>query len=364
MDLPRNSTTLYKTSVFTASNCKSLFTSFKFGKKRSKFQNEHAGNNSNSGFIFGLDGNQAIQLEAEGEKEVNINPNNSNIPYQPTSTSSTPAPGTPQNSLEVTRELDGVNNTGVIGELLTVGTNNLAEANKYFAMGKFAVSGLLAEDNQAVSSKAVISQPTGTSPSKILCDDDMYLAGDPGVGGKGNNYAYQHVEVSPGFYTLFEDGSATGQKITVNAHVEAINPEGGKAFTEYGFIIQDASGAKTKATLSGGQLTIIDANGQTRKLLPPNDVYTVGNPADPTARFYYADVPGAGKDGATEKRLIVDYFEKPSQQTIDELIAKGVNPENQNIPELRIQSAGWRQYVRHVGRRGSRGCDENRLQWH
>ena len=278
---------------------------------------------------------------------VNNNPNNPLTQQQYTTQQSTNQQNATANTahteqVRVTRELDGLNSTGIVGELLTNGTSNLAEANKYFAMSKFAVTGLLAEDNQAVSTAATILKKEGDTGTQVACADDMYVAGDPGVGGKGNNYAFNEVNVQPGYYTMYEDGKDGGPKITVNAHAEAINPEGKNAFTEYGFIIQDPNGTKTKATLSGGVLTIIGADGSTRKLLPGEE-YTVGNTTPPTAKFYYADVPGAGKDGATEKRLMVDYYEKPSQETIDKLVSEGVSrADAEKLLSVKTMSFGFR----------------------
>ncbi|HEY9745673.1 MAG TPA: DUF1521 domain-containing protein [Oculatellaceae cyanobacterium] len=274
---------------------------------------------------------------------VNNNPNNP-IKYTTTTktTTNNAAHNTQTEQIRVTRELDGLNSTGIIGELLTNGTANLADANKYFAMSKFAVSGLLAEDNQAVSTAANISKKEGDPSCNVLCADDMYLAGDPGVGGKGNNYAFQEINIKPGYYTMYEDGKEGGPKITINGHADKINPEGKTALTEYGFIIQDKDGTKTKATLSGGVLTIIGADGSTRKLLPGEE-YTVGNGTPPTAKFYYADVPGAGKDGATEKRLIVEYYEKPSPETIEHLVAQGVSrAEAEKLISKKAFSYGFR----------------------
>lgn len=238
---------------------------------------------------------------------------------------SPPCPPPTVSQIHVTRELDGKNDTGVIGQLLTVGTDKVAEANKYFAMSQFVTGGLLSDNNQLVATDAVISNPP-TDQGKVLCADDMYVAGDPKVGGKGNQYKDEDIKPNPGFYTMFQDGADTGEKITVNAHVETINAEGNTAFTEYGFMIQNPQGQKTQAVLSAGQLTIVDANGQSKKLLPPNDTYFVGDPMDPTAKFYYADAPGAGKNGKPEKRLMVDYYEKPSADTIAKLVAQGADP--------------------------------------
>ena len=249
-----------------------------------------------------------------------------------------------QTQLNVTRELSGVNDSGIVGEQLVDGTQNLSDINKFFAMQKFGVTSLLAENNQAVGGQAVVSAQAGTPASYyVLGADDMYVAGDPGVGGKGNNYAYVPVSVNPGYYTMYTSGIDAGRKVTVNGHVDSINPEGDKAFTEYGFVVQDENGQKTKATLSGGQFTIVDPNGNTQKLLPPNGTYTVGNPNDPTAKFYYADVPGAGENGQPEKRLMVDYFDKPSQSTIDQLVAQGVNPADAaNLRSKTTMSYGFR----------------------
>ncbi len=268
---------------------------------------------------------------------MNVNNNNTNINKTYTTPTPTPTPAPVEKQLHVSRELDGVNNDGIIGELLTQGTSNLAEANKYFAMTQYATTGLLSQNNKLTPDAAKLYAEKGSAnDTGILCGDDMYVAGDPGVGGKGNNYSWVDIDVTPGYYTMFQDGAESGSKITVNSHVEAINPQGDKAFTEYGFVVQDEQGVKTQATLSGGQFTIVDGNGQTKKLLPPNDVYYVGNPMDPTAKFYYADVPGAGENGASEKRLMVDYYEKPTQATVDKLVAEGANPTE--VANMRTQT--------------------------
>ncbi len=234
---------------------------------------------------------------------------------------------TEQVSLKLSRELDGRENAGAIGDMLNRGTQQLSDANQFFSGDKFniyKVSNLLGEDNQAISGEI---DPL----SDIKCADDMYVAGDPLVGGKGNNYAPVDVNPQTGYLTMFEDGADNGRKITINAHADIINPDGNKAFTEYGFVIQDDNLEKTKAVLSGGKLTITAPNGQTRTLLPGEE-YVIGNSADPTAKFYYASVPG-GENGANEQRLIFESYEKPSQAVIDELVAKGMDP---------VQAAAYR----------------------
>jgi hypothetical protein len=253
--------------------------------------------------------------------------NNSNLVNQQLLKANTTAANTAaqKEQIHVSREVDGLNDTGIVGELLTNGTQNLSDANKYFAMSKFNATGLLDQNNQLIPSKAQLTEnPNNPNDGSVLCGDSMYVAGDPGVGGKGNNYKDIPVDVQPGYYTMFKDGAADGQNITVNSHVETINPEGNKAFTEYGFVVQDGNGAKTQATLSGGVLNITNANGQTQKLLP-GQTYTVGDPSDPTAKFYYATAPGAGENGSDEQRLMVDYYEKPTADTIKQLVAQGMS---------------------------------------
>lgn len=251
------------------------------------------------------------------------NPQQSNNKNTPANADKQTAAGTTTTkSLEITRELDGVNDTGIIGEVLTIGTDQVGEANRFFTLNKFVTTGLLSEENQAVSTDAHF---ISTAEKRVLSEDDMFIAGDPIVGGKGNNYVPITVIPEPGFYTMFEDGGVNGgQKVTVNSHVEKINPEGNVALTEYGFILQDENGIKTKATLSGGEFTIESPSGHTQKILPPNDIYTIGNPSDPVARFYYTDIPGAGENGAPEKRLVMDYFERPNADTIKKMTDEGV----------------------------------------
>ncbi|MBX2860204.1 MAG: hypothetical protein KTR14_03150 [Vampirovibrio sp.] len=226
--------------------------------------------------------------------------------------------GAEPRELNVSRELDGVSNTGAVGELLNIGTDHLANANKYFLLSKYQVSGLTAEDNEATSKNT-----NPLSHCEMLTADDMYVAGDPWVGGKGNNYAAEEITPETGYLTMFEDGLDDGRKVTINAHVDSINPEGDTAFTEYGFVLQDDDGAKTTAVLSGGELLITGPDGAVQKLLP-GETYTVGDPDDPVAKFYYADMPG-GENGSNEQRVVFESYEKPSQTTLDSLIARGAD---------------------------------------
>lgn len=244
-------------------------------------------------------------------------------------------PQTPEKQqLHVTRELDGVNSSGIIGELLTQGTgaSQLAQTNKLFMDPRFKIKGLLDEVNGALNTTAVISGSAG-----VLCADDMYVAGDPWVGGKKNNYQGIEIQPQPGYYTMFKDGlgqpsnnadlgqagDGSGRKILVNSHVGQINEQGNTAFTEYGFVIQDDQGKKYNAVLSGGELAVTGPDGKQTKLISPNDKLTIGDPNDPVAKFYYADMPG-GKDGTTEKRLVFESYEKPTQSVVDDLAKKGV----------------------------------------
>ncbi len=230
---------------------------------------------------------------------------------------------TTTHTLKVSRELDGKNDTGAVGDMLTRGTAVLTDAEQFFIDGKFAqyqVSGLTAENNQVSSSAAKLSATA--EDATVLGSDDMYVAGDPVVGGKGNNY--QSVSVTPdaGYMTMFEDGLDAGRKVTINSHPQVINELGNKAFTEYGFVVQDDSGKKTTAVLSGGQLVITDAAGKQTKLLPGQE-YVVGSATDPVAKFYYKSMPG-GANGTNEDRVVLDYFEKLTPDTKAALVAQGV----------------------------------------
>jgi len=234
----------------------------------------------------------------------------------PTTTTSTGE----KKQIHVSRELDGVNNTGIIGEMLTKGTGaaQLAETNKMFMDPKFKIQGLLSELSSGLQTTANI---TGEG---LLCANDMYVAGDPLVGGKDNNYAPVEVKPSPGFYSMFQDGVATGRQTIVNSNVEAINDQGNTAFTDYGFVVYDDNRNKYAATLSGGELIVTKPDGTQQKLVAPNDKLTIGDPADPVAKFYYADMPG-GENGTNEKRLVFESYEKPSAANVASLVSKGVS---------------------------------------
>lgn len=222
-------------------------------------------------------------------------------------------------SLSLGREIDGKNATGAIGDMLTRGTTQLSDASQFFKDGRFAsyqVGSLTGENNQVDSG--------ATDPfQQKLGADDMFVAGDPEVGGKGNNY--QSIKVLPqtGYMTMLEDGSDAGRKVTINSHPAVINTKGDKAFTEYGFVVQDDAGKKTTAALSGGKLKITGADG-TVKTLAPGETYTIGSASDPVGKFYYASMPG-GENGTNEQRLVFDSYEKPSQAVIDKLTQAGMS---------------------------------------
>jgi hypothetical protein len=224
-----------------------------------------------------------------------------------------------QVSLNLSREIDGKNATGAIGDMLTRGTTQLSDANQFFNNSRFAsykTGSLTGEDNQVTSG-------TVDPLTQRLGADDMYVAGDPHVGGKGNNYAQVDVTPQTGYMTMYEDGSDTGRKTTINSNPAVINTQGNKAFTEYGFVVQDDAGAKTTAKLSGGKLVITGPDGQSKTLLP-GETYVVGNASDPAAKFYYADMPG-GENGTTEKRLVFESYEKPTAAVVNKLVETGMS---------------------------------------
>ena len=262
-----------------------------------------------------------------------INPNKPNHYNTNTQTNTQADQNTAEKqTVHVSRELDGYNDTGVIGEWLTVGTEHLADVNRFF-IDKFRIAGLLTENLTAAQTAANVVKGYN---QKILCADDMYVAGDPHIGGKGNNYQPLDVVPAPGYYTMFKDGAPNGRGITANGHVEVINNEGNVAFTEYGYIITDDSGKKYNATLSGGQLKITEPDGKSVILNPPNGKYIVGDPNDPVATFSFQDVPG-GENGTNELRASIEYFEKPTAATVAQLVAKGVHKDDAEALRSRTQ---------------------------
>lgn len=242
-----------------------------------------------------------------------------------------------QVSLNLSREIDGRNSTGAIGDMLTRGTTQLSDANQFFNDSRFAsyrVGNLTGEDNQVAS--GVVDPLT-----QRLGADDMYVAGDPHVGGKGNNYAQVGVTPQTGYMTMYEDGGDTGRKVTINSNPAIINTQGNKAFTEYGFVARDDAGAKTTAKLSGGKLALTGPDGQSKTLLP-GETYVVGDAADPVAKFYYADMPG-GENGTTEKRLVFESYEKPTPAVVDKLVQSGMSrSEAEGIRNKMQASFGFR----------------------
>jgi ribosome-associated protein YbcJ (S4-like RNA binding protein) len=220
--------------------------------------------------------------------------------------------------LWISRELDGMNNIGAVGDLLTVGTDKMSEANKYFILEKYKANGLFDTQDGLTGSKATL---TGAEAKDVLNNDDMFVAGDPEVGGKGN--AYKSVDIKPAagqVTTMFKDGVAGGRGITANALSEAINTKGDIAYTQYGMVVRDDAGAATKIQIAGGVPTITKPDG-TKASLKPGETLTIGDSHDPVAQLRYATLPGKG-----EPRLVVDYFEKPTQASIDELVSKGMKP--------------------------------------
>ena len=232
-------------------------------------------------------------------------------------------------SITVNRDLDGLSHGGAVGDILNQGTSLLLDANKANAFftsnaNQYRVSSLTSQDNQTNGSAENIFDNKKS--------DNMYVAGDPKVGGKGNNYASDTITPGTGNYTMFEHGGDTGRKVTINAQVDTINGQGNKAFTKYAFITRDDQGHESTNILQNGQLLI---DGKTPLL--PGQEKIIGNPADPTAKFYYASVPG-GENGTNEQRLVFEFYDKPTAETRKKLIDAGAAPSQVDAMRSTFQS--------------------------
>lgn len=222
-------------------------------------------------------------------------------------------------TLNISRELDGFKNGGIVGAMLNAGTANLASSKSAFTDSKYLVSSLFDTNAALALETATVSS---LDKSYVQCADDLFVAGDPLVGGKGNNYASLDVSPKVGISTMFKDGATTGRGIVVNGQADTINAEGKIAFTQYGTVLKDDTGAQTKVQIAGGVTTITKPDGTTQTLLPGQS-YTVGNPNDPSAKLYFAELPGQG-----EPRLVMEYYEKPTAESIAKLVSDGVSPED------------------------------------
>lgn len=213
----------------------------------------------------------------------------------------------------VSRELDGKNNGGAVGAAI----DNVAETNKFFLLPQNRARGVHDINAGGPQTDAVL---LGQTKNAVLCANDMFVAGDPFVGGSTNGYKPTDIDPAPGWYSMFKDGSSSARNVSINGRVETINKEGQKAFTQYGFVFRDDSGQTTKAVLAGGRMLIGTPDGQHKVLLPPNGQHVVGDPKDPTAKIYYGTRPGDG-----EPRLLVDYYEKPTEASIQKMMAAGID---------------------------------------
>lgn len=244
----------------------------------------------------------------------------------------------------VSAELDGRHETGFVGDFLTTGTQNLSEAQKALLLERYKANGLFDANADLVGDTAKLIGESWEDKA-LSGADDMYVAGDPLVGGKGNQYAAVHVDAGERYVTMFKDGGEHGRGIVANALSEPINPEGNTAFTQYGLVFTDDHGNESKLKIAGGTATVTDHTGKEVKIRPPHGEYVVGDPADPVARVYYAELEGKG-----EPRLVVDYYEKPTPEAVEELVAAGLDRHTaENKRSVTTASFGFRVPDDHPG---------------
>lgn len=230
----------------------------------------------------------------------------------------------------VTRELDGKNNQGLVG----VGIDNVAALNQLLMMPQYKAAGIYDTNDALTQTHAVL---LGKKPGDVLGSNDMFIAGDPFAGGSTNGYQALDIDGAPGWYTMMKDGGTTGRAININGRLEAINPQGQKAFTSYGLRVKDDAGKTTAAVIEGGRILIGPPDGSHIVLLPGQS-HTVGNPGDPTAKIYYGTRPGDG-----EPRLIVESYEKPTDESVAAMVAAGVDEGvARNKRTMSQATFGWR----------------------
>lgn len=233
----------------------------------------------------------------------------------------------------VSREVDGKNNTGIVG----VGIDNVSEINRLMLMPQFKADAIHDINADLIQTDAML---TGATRESVLGKNDMFIAGDPFFGGSTNGFNPTKITAPPGLYTMFKDGHIAegGRGMVTNGRLEVINPEGDQAFTEYGLVFSDDAGATTKAVIGGGRILVGKPDGSHEVILPPNGSHVVGDPADPTARIFFATRQGDG-----EPRLHVEYYEKPTPEAVAKMVQEGIpQAEALQVRRAMTQTYGWR----------------------
>jgi hypothetical protein len=211
----------------------------------------------------------------------------------------------------VHRDLDGHMATGALGVLLNRGAS-LGQSAQVIRDPRFASTGFF-DKNAGLQTTAVnVANCNVEGPG----GNDLYLAGDPLIGGKDNGYNALTVDPNGGFTTLLKD-----RNIVLNGLAETINPQGKEAFTQYGGVIA-GPGGDFRFKLAGGVTDITTPDGKSFQLDPSKQQkFVIGDPANPVAEI---GVGLFGTKGAEEKRVYVRQYEKPTPEVVAQMTRLGI----------------------------------------
>jgi hypothetical protein len=224
-------------------------------------------------------------------------------------------------SLTLDASIDGLNATGYLGDLASR-TVGLHDAAAKVNDSRYAVGSLYDVNTGLVSNRNSIVEYGTVAPK----GNGIYLAGDPHVGGQDNSYASLNVNPNQRLMTVFKDGDFTKRGIAVNAAVEKINANGNVAYTQYGGTVKTETG-DYRFKIADGTATVYDAQGKAVQLNPTdakNNQFVFGNANDPAAVLRYGQLAGQ------EKRLILDYFQRPTAEAAQALTKAGITLEQAN----------------------------------
>jgi len=248
--------------------------------------------------------------------------------------------------------LDGTSDWGFYGNWLEsnqVGDPNfiINELENGNNLQQFSVNGLFGTNSHTLAQDTNVIDTNLADGIAGDHDHEGYLAGDPVVGNDQTNYAPTTVDpASVGYYTFHQDYDEDGAGWEIVDHIKTINSQGNKANTEYGFVLTDESGDVTKVGVSGGVVTINPPNGAAPTTFQDDgsgNPYTIyRDDGRVLAKFYYADMPG-GENGTTERRLVADKYEYPSDSVRQQLLDSGVSQtEVDNLVGIDQMTLGFR----------------------
>ncbi|MFN8614698.1 MAG: hypothetical protein U0003_02150 [Vampirovibrionales bacterium] len=204
--------------------------------------------------------------------------------------------------------------------------------------GTLTAAGLKASyDKSTYKVTSPFAKPSSLNPSDMFVDknaavdkvDSFAFYGDPGAhdygdfwnGGGMDDAAEVGIHPDANIYNVVNGGNSKFC-FSVNQIIEPINDQGNVAARAYGYVF-DFEGQEYKLLVKDGQATLTKPDGTTQVIDPKVGLKLPAGANPALVDISEQTIPGAGYNGADEKRLNIRFAELASDSVVADLKAKG-----------------------------------------